>query len=248
MTLWRLEWLRLTRTHRWMIIVGAYLLFGVVGPLTAAYLQDILGRFGGAMTIIAPDPTPADGIGQFIGNASQLGLLAVIIVGVGALAVDARPELAAFLRTRVQRAWTLLLPRYLVTLAVAASALIIGTGAAWALTAALIGGLPLAAMVVGTLYGILYLAFAVAVLAAVSGFTRSQPTTVFAALGILLVLPLIGLLPPIKPWLPSELLSAVASMAAGVPASNFLRAVATTIVASIGLLAVATHRFARREL
>ncbi len=205
MTLWRLEWLRLVRTHRWMIILGAYLLFGIVGPLTAAYLQDIIGQFGGEMTIVAPDPTPADGIGQFIGNASQLGLLAVIIVGVGALAVDARPEIAAFLRTRAPRAWTLLLPRYVATLAVAAAALAIGTGAAWGLTSALIGGLPAGAMIVGTLYGILYLAFAVAVLAAVSGFTRSQPTTVFAALAVLLVLPLVGLVPPVKPWLPSEL-------------------------------------------
>ncbi len=248
MTLWRLEWLRLVRTHRWMIIVGAYLLFGVVGPLTAAYLQDIIGQFGGEMTIVAPDPTPADGIGQFIGNASQLGLLAVIIVGVGALAVDARPELAAFLRTRVPRAWTLLLPRYVATLSVAAAALVIGTGAAWGLTSALIGDLPAAAMIVGTLSGILYLAFAVAVLAAVSGFTRSQPTTVFAALAVLLVLPLIGLVPAIKPWLPSELISAVAAMVAGAPAGDFVRAVATTVVATAGLLALATHRFGRREL
>lgn len=248
MTLWRLEWLRLVRTHRWMIVVGVYLLFGIMGPLTAAYMQDILGQFGGEMTIVAPDPTPADGVNQFIGNASQIGLLAVIIVGVAALAVDARPELAAFLRTRVPRAWTLLLPRYLVTLGVAAAALVLGTGVAWALTTALIGGLPAVAMVVGTLYGILYLAFAVAVLAAFSGVTRSQPTAVFAALAVLLALPIVGLLPPVKPWLPSELISAVAAMAAGAPASDFGRAVATTIVATGGLLALATHRFGRREL
>lgn len=248
MTLWRLEWLRLARTHRWMVILGTYLLFGIMGPLTAAHLQDIIGRFGGDVTIIAPDPRPADGIIQFISNASQLGLLAVVIVGVGALAVDARPEIAAFLRTRVPQASTLLLPRYLATVTVAAVGLMVGTGTAWVLTTLLLGGLPVAGMLVGTVYGVLYLAFAVAVLAAVSGFTRSQPTTVFAALAILLALPLVGLLPALEPWLPSELLSAVAAMVDGARAGDFARSVGTAVVATAGLLCLSTHRFARREL
>lgn len=248
MTLWRLEWLRLVRTNRWMIIVGIYVLFGVLGPLTAAYMQEIIGQFGGEMTIVAPDPRPADGIAQFIGNASQLGLLAVVVIGVGALAVDARPEIAAFLRTRVRKAWTLLLPRYVMTLAAATVGLVVGTATAWALTAALIGGLPAGAVVVGTLYGMVYLAFAVAVLAAVSGFTRSQPTTVFAAIAILLVLPIVGLVPVIQPWLPSELLTAVAAMVEGAPATEFLRSVTTSVVATAALLVVANRRFVQREL
>lgn len=123
-----------------------------------------------------------------------------------------------------------------------------GTGEAWVLTTLLLGGLPVAGMLVGTVYGVLYLAFAVAVLAAVSGFTRSQPTTVFAALAILLALPLVGLLPALEPWLPSELLSAVAAMVDGARAGDFARSVGTAVVATAGLLCLSTHRFARREL
>ena len=248
MTLWRLEWLRLVRTHRWMVVLGVYLVFGIVGPLSAAYLQEIIGRVGGELTIIAPDPTPADGIAQFIGNASQLGVLAVIVIGVAALAVDARPELAAFLRTRVPRARTLLLPRYVVTLGLAATGLVLGTAVAWGFTASLIGRLPTTAMLVGTAYGILYLAFAVAVLAAVSGFTRSQPAAVFATLAVLLGLPVLGLVPALQPWLPSELLSAVAAMVGGVPAREFTRAAVVAVVGTAALLALATRRFGRREL
>ncbi len=37
-------------------------------------------------------------------------------------------------------------------------------------------------------------------------------------------------------------------MAAGAPAGEFVRAVATTVVATAGLLALATHQFGRREL
>ena len=45
---------------------------------------------------------PADGIAQFVGNASQIGLLVVVLVAASALAFDARREMAVFLRTRVR--------------------------------------------------------------------------------------------------------------------------------------------------
>lgn len=248
MNLWRLELLRLLRTHRWMILVGVYLFFAVTGPVTAAYLDELLARFGGDVTITAPEPRPADGITQFLSNASQLGLLAVVVVGAGALAMDARREVAAFLRTRVERASTLLLPRYTVITAAAVVALVVGTGVAWVTTAALIGGLPPGPMVGGTLYGALYLAFAVAVLAAAAGYTRSQVGAVFATLAALLALPALGLIPAVAPWLPSELLTAVVVMVEGAPAGEFARAAAVAVAATVGLLALAIRRFDMREL
>ncbi len=37
---WRLEWLRLTRTPRTIALAGVYLFFGLLGPVTAKYLQE----------------------------------------------------------------------------------------------------------------------------------------------------------------------------------------------------------------
>jgi ABC-2 type transport system permease protein len=63
MTLWRLEWLRLVRTHRLLVLVGVYLFFGFTGPLTARYLSQILDRLGTeGMKVEFPAPQPADGI------------------------------------------------------------------------------------------------------------------------------------------------------------------------------------------
>ncbi|NUR29334.1 MAG: hypothetical protein HOV83_26405, partial [Catenulispora sp.] len=81
MNLWRLEWLRLVRTRRLVAVLGAYLFFGFSGPLTARYLSEILGRLGSdGVRVQFPKPTQADGIAQFTGNASQIGLLIVVIV------------------------------------------------------------------------------------------------------------------------------------------------------------------------
>ena len=248
MTLWRLEVARLVRTKRWMIVVGVFAFFGVVGPITARYINEIIARVGGGVEIVAPDARPVDGILQFVGNTTQLGVLAVVVVAASALALDTKPELAAFLRTKVARPATLVIPPYAMSVAVSVIALVIGTGLAWALTAALIGALPAGAMVVGTLYGALYLAFAVAVVALVVGYVRSQATAVFAALGVLLLFPIVGVIDPVKPWLPSQLLTAIAALIEGAGPGEFLRSAIVTVLATAGLLALAARRMQNREL
>jgi ABC-2 type transport system permease protein len=248
MTLFRLEIARMVRTHRWMILLGAYGLFGVIGPLMARYLNAILERFGGDLTVTAPDPRPVDGIAQFASNGGQLGLLAVVVVAATALSLDARPEVAAFLRTKVARAGTLLLPRFAVSAGGAVLALITGTGLAWALTASLIGAPPVGAMLFGTLLGALYLVFVVAVVAAMAGLTRSVAGTVLASLGVLFALPVIGLVPAVSSWLPSELLMAVAALIEGEAAGHFGPAAVVTLLTVAALVAFAVQRHEHREL
>jgi ABC-2 type transport system permease protein len=248
MTLWRLEILRLIRTHRWTIVVGVYVAFAVIGALTARYMGEIMTNFATDMVVEVPEPRPVDGVGQFLGNVTQIGLLAIVIVAAGSLAIDARTEVAAFLRVRVERARTLLWPRYTAVTMLAVFSLVLGTAITWVLTSMLIGRLPAAAMLLGTLYGAIYLLFAVAVVAAVAGTVRTTTPTVFLSLLALLLLPVLGLFPPVQPWLPSHLVGAVASMVEGTPASEYLRATIVTLVAVPALLTVAASGLERREL
>jgi ABC-2 type transport system permease protein len=247
-TLWRLEILRLVRTHRWLLLVGVYLFFAVVGPLTARYFSAIMERFGGDLTITMPDPRPVDGLLQFLDNGGLFGLLAVVVVAASALALDARPEIAAFLRTRSDRPARLLVPRYVVTVAAGAAALVAGTVVTWLVTASLLGRLPVGAVVAGTALGVLYLAFVVAIVAAVAGFVRSQVAAVFVTFAVLLAFPTIGLVAVIQPWMPSELLYAAVALVEGAPLGDFTRSIVAAVVGSLALLGLAAHRFERREL
>lgn len=248
MTLWRLELLRVWRTHRWLLVVGVYAFFAVLGPVTARYMDVLLSQVGGEMTVILPDPRPIDGMIQFISNAGQLGLLAVVVVAAGSLAFDGHPERAAFLRTRMRRPGMLMVPPYVVATVTSIAALVVGTAIAVALTGALLGGLDAGALALGTLLGALYLAFAVAVVAAIAGMVRSQVGTVFASLGALLALPMLAMIEVVRPWLPSELLTAVLGLLEGAPPSSYLRATATGLLATLALVWLATERIGRREL
>ncbi len=249
MTLLRLEVLRVLRTRRWMLVVGVYAAFGLVGPLLARYMNELLERFGGdEVMVVGQDPQPIDGIVQFLSNATQLGLLAVIVVAAGSLAIDARPEVAAFLRTRVSDARTLLLPRLVVVTVTAVAALVVGTAVAWATTAALLGGLPVGSMLLGTLLGALYLVVVVAVVAFMGTVVRSVVGAVFASLVVLIALPIVSLVPALSAWLPSELLTAVAGLIDGEALSEYLPAVGTSVLTIGVLVAASAHRAQQREL
>lgn len=248
MNLWRLELARLRRTHRWMILAGVFGLFAVSGPVLAAYVEEIVARFGGDMVIEVPEQRPVDGIGGYLDNVNGIGTLAIVIVAAAALALDSRPEVAAFLRTRVQHPRALVVPRYVVVTGAAAVALVAGMAIAWLLTWALIGPLPAGPMLLGTVCLVLYVGFAVAVVAAVAGYTRGVIGTIFASVIVLVLIAVLGLFAPISPWLPGDLLSAVLRLVEGAPASEFGRSVAVTLVATPALLALAVRGFARREL
>jgi hypothetical protein len=74
MNAWRLERLRMTRSPRAIALAGVYLLFGLLGPVTARYLPDIVNRVQSGVQVIVAKPTPKDGIADYISQASQTGL------------------------------------------------------------------------------------------------------------------------------------------------------------------------------
>jgi ABC-2 type transport system permease protein len=248
MSLWRLEWMRLVRTKRLAALLGVYVFFGLLGPLTTRYLGEILQRFGGNITVILPEPAPADGIAAFAGDAQQIGLLVAVVVGAGALTIDALPEMSIFLRSRVRAAGRLLWPRLVVSMLAAWVAFLAGLAAAWYETAVLLGGLPAGPLLAGAGYGLLYLAFTMTVVAAVAAHSRSVVMGAAISLVLLIVLALPGLVPAVGVWLPSHLVGALDDLVRGGGIVNYLRAAAVTAAASTGLAAWAARTQVRREV
>lgn len=251
MTLWRLEWLRVVRTRRWLALVGTFVFFGFLGPLTAAYLPEIISLAGGDLggaTITMPPPTPADGMAQYVSNALQIGTLVAAVVAAGATAMDAIPEMGIFLRTRVDDLRTVVAPRVVVTAVVVVAAWALGVGTAWYETWALIGAPDATGVLFGMAFGALYLVFVVALVAAVASRARTVLATVLASVLILLVMPLLGVVDAIGRWLPSHLGGSLAALTAGTTtASDYLGATVVTVVATGALLVLSVRLFALRD-
>lgn len=248
MSLWRLEWLRLLRTRRLLVIVSVYVFFGLTGPLSARYLGQILNRVGNGITIELPPPTPADGIAQYASNAAQIGLLVVVLIAASALAVDAHTEMATFLRTRVGHLREIVLPRYVVAVTGAAAGFLLGTAAAWYETTVLLGAPGVTPMLTGTALGCLFLAFAVAGTALAASLVRSVLGTAGVTVVTLLVMALLGNVPAVGRWMPTTMLSALPRLVQGGSTVDLLPAAAVTLVATVAALWAAIALAARREL
>jgi ABC-2 type transport system permease protein len=250
MNLWRLEWLRLTRTPRAVALVAAFVLLGLVEPVVTRYESTLLGgQAAGGVRIYLLPPKPADGLRSYISNASLIGLIVAVTLAAGALSVDSRPGLAVFLRTKTTGIWQLIMPRFTVGAAAAAVAYILGTFAAWYETDLLIGSLPLGGMLAGILCGTAYLVFAVAVTALATSLTRSTLAAVGITLALLLVLPIIGTVHAADTWLPSTLVTAPVDLVSGAHhLAHFLPTLAVTVAASAAALALAVLRLRTREI
>jgi ABC-2 type transport system permease protein len=251
-TLWRLELLRLVRTRRVIALFGVFVFFGIVGPLTARYLSDIIDFAGGELegaTIQLPPPTPPDGMTQYVSNAAQIGTLVAVVVAAGALAFDSIPEMGVFLRTRLRSVRGILLPRFVVVTLAIIAAFTAGALAAWYETWALIGPLDPGPVVLGIVLGSLFAVFVVALVTAVAGWTRGVLSTVMTSIVILLLLPLLGISDAIGRWLPTKLAGALAELPAGASTGgDYLPSVLVTIVVIAGLTWLGLTGAGRREL
>ena len=245
---WRLEWLRLVRTPRLLALVGVYAFFGFLGPVLARYMQQLLKHSQSNLIITARDPQPVDAMSNFIGEVNQTALVVAVVVAAGSLAFDSRRGLSTFLRTRARTMRELLLPRYTVSSAAVVTAYLAGTLAAWYETTLLIGSLPATDIVSGLVCGAAFLLFAVAVTAAAASLARTVLGTVGTAIGILLVLPVLGSLSALHRWLPSSLATAPVDLLGPARLTDYLPAFAVTGIACAALLLLAAHRLAHREL
>jgi ABC-2 type transport system permease protein len=246
MTMWRLEFLRLWRTQRWLILLAVFVSFGILGPLTARYLPQLMESIGEDAVGSLPAMGPPDGITQYIGNAAQIGLLAIAFVGAAGLAFDANLEIAVFLRTRA-KVRDILTPRLVLTSVAAVGAFMVGMVVAYVGTGLLLDWLDLWAVILGSLLFSLYLVFAVVVIAFLSSILKSVPAVAILSVASLIAVGLLSLVSTIAPWLPSALVGAIDSLVRG-GQFDYWRAIIVTSVLIVGLVSITLRRLEHREL
>lgn len=245
MTLWRLEFVRLFRSLRWIILAAVYGFFGVIGPLTARFLPALIERIEGT-TAGLPEFGPPDGITQFVGNAQQFGLLAVAFVAAAALAIDSNVELSVFFRTRASMR-DIVTPRLVVNAGAAAAAFVFGAVIAYVGTGILLAWVDLGPFIVGVVLQCVYLAFAVTVVGVMASVVRKVVTTALLSVGILILLGVLTLVSPVAAWLPSDLAGAIDRLIRGGD-FDYWRSLAVTVALIASLSTLAIRRLDRREV
>jgi ABC-2 type transport system permease protein len=243
---WRLELVRAWRTRRAFALAATFMILGLGGPVLVYYLPRLVKHGGQGIEITIPPPTAADGITNFAQNAGQLGTLVVVVVAAASLAIDTRPGLAIFYRTRLRQPARLVLPRYLTVTATAVGALALGTLGAWYETSVLLGHLSPARLAAGFGLQTLWLCFATAITVLLTSVVRSVLATVGWSLGCLLGLAALGAVPVLSTWLPTRLASGLAAFTGPAPA-RLWHPVLVAALASLALVTAAVRRLGSHE-
>ena len=74
------------RTYKTLILLSVFFLFGLMSPVLAKFLPDLLeGMELQGMKLVIPEPTTLDAYGQFFKNLTQMGILVTLLVFGGVL-------------------------------------------------------------------------------------------------------------------------------------------------------------------
>ncbi len=248
MSPWRLEWLRLLRTGRLVALVATFVVLGFAMPVVTYFLPQIIENSGGDIEIVVPEQTAADGIIGYASNLAQIGTLVVVIVGAAAFAIDARPALGAYYRTRVASIWRLLLPRGGALAAATGVSLVLGTLGAWYETEVLLGRVDIGALAGGTALMALWFGFVISLTVGVAGIQRSVLGIAGVTIGIVLVLVFLGSLSVLSSWLPTRLGAGYSETFLPGGGEHLWRPIVIGIVTSAACWLFGVTMLARREV
>jgi hypothetical protein len=183
---------------------------------------------------------------QYVGNALQIGVLAIAFIAATTLAFDSKPEIAVFYRTR-STVVEILTPRYVVIAATAVAAFISGTLIAFALSTVLIGTPDALSTLKGSALISLYIVLAVALVGLMSSLIPSVPGAALLAVGTLIILGIATLVPYVSPWLPSYLVGGFDTLIAG-GEFDYWRAMLTSVATTAAAVWASTYLMGRREV
>lgn len=249
----RKEFLEMARTYRLLILAAVLILFGLLSPLMAKAIPEIMRLVPGgeAFLPLIPPPTMADAITQFVKNITQFGILLALLLSMGLVAQEKDRGTAVLVLVKPLPRPVFILSKF-VAVALAFLVCLLVAGAAGYLYTWILFGPPNAGgWLVMTLLIWVYLLVFVAVTLLGSTLVKSQAAAAGIGFGALLLLGLVGAIPGMGKYLPGYLPS-WGGIAAGLPAigdvASVWPALAVSVIIIVVSLLAAWAIFEKQEL
>lgn len=237
------------RTWRIWVVPAIVLFFAVTGPLLARFTPQLVGALVGDQLngLKLPAPTYADSYIQWVKNLSQIVLLAVIIAYGGIVSGEVRSGTAVLVLTKPLSRTALVVAKAAVHAAFLVLVVALGALLTWALTWAIFGSAPAAALWGATgLFLVLACVF-VALMTLLSVLIRSTAGAAGAGLGGYILLSIAAIWKPLGTYSPAALTSQPAALAAGKDVTAAWPVVISLLLVPL-LVALAAALFRRLDL
>ncbi len=237
------------RTMRLLVVVAVFAVFGLLSPVFARYVREIVDAVGGSgFGGMIPAPTVGDAVIQFTKNVGQFGVLIAILVSMGSVATEKDRGTAAFVLTKPITRGAFIAAKMLAIGLLLALALAVAATLCWVYTALLFEPLPVAgfAGAVGLVWLSLAVFASVTFLASVA--TRSGLVAGGIGFGTLIGAGILSALPGIGRYLPTSLWGAADVLALGIVPDPLVGPVLVNLGLVGGALGLAWLSFRRQEL
>jgi ABC-2 type transport system permease protein len=245
----RKELLEHVRTLRLPVVVILFALLGLLSPLMARYVREMITALGAeSLSSVVPEPVVGDAVIQFTKNLGQFGVLAAVLVSMGSVASEKDRGTAAFLLTKPVSRAAFLGGKVIGLGALLAVATLVAGVLCWVYTAILFEPLPMGGFVASVALVWLSLAVFAAITFLASVVARSALVAGGIGIAALLVTAILSALPVIGPYLPTSLWGLADQLAVGSLSDPLLGPVLANVAAIVGLVAVSWAAFARQEL
>lgn len=140
------ELLESWRTHKLIILLAVFAGLGILSPLIAKLMPEILNGVdlgGTGIAITVPDPTALDSWSQFFSNMGQMGLLAMVIVFCGLMSNEFSKGTLVNMLTKGMKRHIVILAKFLVASVIWIVCYLVCLGVTWSYTAFFWESIPL---------------------------------------------------------------------------------------------------------
>lgn len=236
------EWLEQRRTHRLLIVCLIFLLFGLMSPLLAKFTPEIIKMVPGGeqISLIIPPPTVADAVAQYIKNMTQFGMIMAVLMGMGMVSQEKDKGTAAMVLAKPLSRTAFMLAKP----AALAISFLLGTvlaaAAGYYYTLLLFEALPVGGWLGMNALLLVYFGVFAALTLLASTLNKSILISAVTAVGFVILLSLVEIIPAAKNVLTGGLLGWAGSLAlggGGEPAWGALAVclglIATALIASV---------------
>ncbi|EFF64130.1 ABC transporter permease [Turicibacter sanguinis] len=130
------ELLEQVRTYKLLILLLVFFIFGMLSPLMAKLMPEILSQMPmDGITITIPDPTAIDSYSQFFKNLTQMGLIVLVLLFSGTLTTELSKGTLINVLTKGVTRYAVILAKYTVALVLWSFALLMALGVTYGYTA-----------------------------------------------------------------------------------------------------------------
>jgi ABC-2 type transport system permease protein len=239
------------KTYRTVILVGVLAAFGIMSPLIAMLLPQILAgaELAPGMAIELPEPTAIDSWMQFFGNVGQMGMLAVMLIFAGITASELSKGTLLPLLTKGLSRSTVVISKFVVALGLWTLAYLTSLVIALSYTAFYWDPMPLPHAFLAFAGPWVYGSLLIALLILGGIVIRGQYGSLMFTGSTVLLMALINIWPAANAYNPSSLAANTLGLIMGqnVP-SDFVPAIIVALVAIIACLAASVLAFNKKEL